>query len=257
MAVLLCLPLVSFGKNEPVIAIIIDDIGDNLDKGLEIIDLPGEITLSILPLKSYSRVLAETAHMNNREIMLHMPMQPMSANKHMGPGGLKLNMSHKQLAQTFRTSLQSVPYVSGVNNHMGSLLTANARPMKWLMAEIDEIGGLYFVDSRTHHSSVAAFMASEYNLSNASRDIFLDDDINKEKIELYFSKLILKAKKTGFALAIGHPHRETLDVLAEWLPKLESLGVQLVPVSKYIQRKQQRGRIWQASLSRSPLGAKN
>lgn len=253
-----CTPaLLQAQDSRPVVAIIIDDLGDNLDRGISTVTIPGKVTVSILPHKKYSYDLAELAHHENKEVMLHLPMQPISTDKDMGPGGLRLGMSPTEIKTQFRNSYASIPHVAGVNNHMGSLLTANANAMNWLMQEIQDTGQLYFVDSRTHHQSVANFMASENNLSHASRDIFLDHEIDLEKIEYYFAKMISQAKRTGFALAIGHPHKETLSVLSEWVPKLESFGVRLVPVSEYIALKLQRERLWHASLSSSRKAAKN
>ena len=244
-------------KQRSVMAIIIDDLGGNYQRGVSLINMAAPITLSILPHKKYSRDLAILAHAFDKEIMLHMPMQAIDSAKDMGPGGLSLSMSQGELVKAFRHSLASVPYISGVNNHMGSLLTSKTMQMQWLMQEIAQMGDLYFVDSRTHHTSVARTVALENNLSQSSRDVFLDHVIDRKYIEQQFEKTINKARRTGFALAIGHPHEETMSVLFQWVPALSSMGIELVPVSEYINLQQNRERLWHASLSPSHKGVKN
>lgn len=244
-------------EEQPVIAIIIDDLGDNLANGITAVYLPGEVTVSILPHKKYSVELAEISHQEHKEVMLHLPMQPIDASKAMGPGGLTFSMTRQQLINSFRESYNAVPYVVGVNNHMGSLLTSLAGHMNWLMKEIKQQGNLYFVDSRTHHASVANFIAGETQLPSVKRDIFLDHTVESAQIQRQLEKLVKRAFTQGYALAIGHPHHETLSLLNEWLPKIERLGIKLVSVSKYIALKQQGEKLWHASLSHSPKDVKN
>ena len=194
--------------------------------------------------------------MEKKEVMLHLPMEPLS-DKPMGPGGLSLNMTEHEFLTQLKNNILAVPFAIGINNHMGSLLTRHPGHMLWLMQELKRQGSIYFVDSRTHAGSVAAKIASENLIPNASRDIFLDNDLNFEIIEKQFRHLLKRAKKQGYALAIGHPHRETLMMLEHWLPILADYGVELIPVSKYIQATQQRNKLWHASLSRSHKAAKN
>ena len=70
-------------------------------------------------------------------------------------------------------------------------------------------------------------------------------------------KTIARARRLGTALAIGHPYENTITVLEEMLPQLDSMGVRLVSVSDMIQHKRERNKTWQASLSRSQKDVKN
>ena len=241
------------------IAIIMDDLGSSLDRGERLIQLPNQITYSFLPYSPYAKTLAYSAHQKGKEVMLHLPMEPIS-NKNMGPGGLQAKMEYKQFIATLREALMAVPFAVGVNNHMGSLLTRSTKNMHWLMQELKMQDNLYFVDSRTHGGTVAAQMASRNRLKNATRDIFLDHVIEKNAIDLQFRRLIKQAKSTGYALAIGHPHLLTIQALEYWLTIIEERGVQLVPVSEYIRLTTERKgnkKIWQASLTPLQKVAKN
>ncbi len=241
----------------PRISIIIDDMGNNYRYGREAIDLPGTLTYSFLPDTPYAARFARAAHAEGREVMLHLPMEAESERR-LGPGGITLQMSEAQFRATVRADLASIPFVSGVNNHMGSLLTQNTPHMDWLMSELNAHGGLYFVDSVTTRRTVAAKVALQYGLPTTRRDFFLDDDPDPDVIRRQLARAFAAAYRHGTALAIAHPHPTTLRVLAEVLPRLREIGVELVPVSQLIDVRLQRSpRLWQASLSPSLQVAKS
>ncbi|MBE0509813.1 MAG: divergent polysaccharide deacetylase family protein [Gammaproteobacteria bacterium] len=241
----------------PVIALIIDDIGDRLPEGQRAVELPGAVTYAILPHTPFARRLAKLGHAQGKEIMLHQPMQALNGEK-MGPGGIHLDMDRQQLQQVLRDNLAAIPHVRGVNNHMGSLLTRHPGHMAWVMEALQQQGGLYFVDSTTAPTTVAQKVAREHGLANARRHVFLDHDREREAILKQFVRLLEQAHQNGAALAIGHPYPETLDVLEALLPYLDEFGVRLLPVSAWIvQAQHQRETLWQASLSPSPRAAKS
>jgi len=237
-------------------AIVIDDIGDNLYRGERALQLQGAVTFSILPHTPYAKKLALAAHQSGKEVMLHMPMQP-EGNKNMGPGGLTHFMNKSRFLNAVKSNLQAIPHVAGINNHMGSLLTQKTQQMHWVMQSLRAMGDYYFVDSMTHQKSIAHKVAADSLIPNTSRDVFLDHEISLFAIDEQFSLFITKVKQNGFALAIGHPHNETLMALEYWIPEMVKQGIELVPVSQYIQLKDQRNFQWQASLSHSRKAAKN
>lgn len=233
------------------IAIIMDDLGSNQVRGEQFINLPAQITYSFLPHTPYAKPLALAAYAQGKEVMLHMPMEPLS-DKDMGPGGLSLSMDHGQFSTAIRQAMLAVPHAKGVNNHMGSLLTGSLNKMNWLMRELKASGDYYFVDSRTHKDTVAEQMASSHLLPTASRDIFLDHEIDKQAIDSQFKRLIKQANESGYALAIGHPYYVTLQALSYWITIIEAEGIELVPVSQYIRRinnREDNDAMLQASLS--------
>jgi len=240
----------------PFVAIIVDDLGDNYPRGLRATKLPGQVTYSILPHTPFSKRLAKKINRSGREIMLHLPMQPLG-RENMGPGGLRAKMSKMRFMQTLRNNIAAIPYAVGINNHMGSLLTQRSRQMNWLMRELREYNDFYFVDSFTHASSIAFHTAQRQRIPSTTRDIFLDHTIDAEEIDKQFLRLIKRARIFGSALGIAHPHIETLLALEYWIPQLAAEGIELVPVSQYIELKNQRSPTWQASLSPSRKAAKN
>jgi len=223
-----------------VIAVIIDDIGYNYRAGLKSAALHPSITLSILPETPFARKLANELNSTLRELMLHLPMQALLAKAPKEPLVLTESMHELEYKSQVEDYLRKLPEVKGVNNHMGSLLTQKPKQMKWLMEVLSAQGLLYFVDSRTHKGTVAESVASKFTIRNARRDIFLDHGKNSIKSDLIWNqikKLQRKAKHSGFALAIGHPHPKTLAILQKALPWLESQGHTIVPISRYIQLK--------------------
>ncbi len=239
---------------QPVISIIIDDMGYQLQAGNEALALPGAITYAFLPHTPHAREMAEQAHATGKEVMLHLPMDAHSG-KELGAGGLSLHMTQRQFQDALASSLASVPHVAGLNNHMGSLLTRHPGAMDWLMQDVRQRGNLFFVDSRTTSLTVAEELAREHQIPTASRDIFLDNVREPAYIREQFRQLIRQAKSRGKAIGIGHPYPETIATLAEELEQLEAHGVKLVFTSEIIATEQ--GALpWQAALPPSPKRAK-
>ena len=236
------------------IAIIIDDLGNDYRSAKRALELPGDVTYAVLPQLRQSWRIGEKAYALGREVMIHLPMQSLMNNR-LGPGGLTGEMGLQDYADMLDKNLKSVPWALGVNNHMGSLLTTSTDHMDWLM-QVLKARGLYFIDSRTNTKTVAQQSALSAGVATARRDIFLDNERDPEYIRNQYLKLLKQAKRKGYAIGIGHPYKETMDVLAKELPLLEQAGYKLVPVSAILsdQRNNQK---WLASSSPSPKAAKN
>lgn len=233
----------------PAIALIIDDLGNNYDLGDQAVHLPGPVTCAFLPHGAHTRGLARAAHRLDKEVMLHLPMQSVQG-RNLDPGALTLDMSEAAVRDTVFRNLEAVPYVSGINNHMGSLLTRHPGHMAWLMAAMEDHGELYFVDSRTTSHSVARRLALEFGVPNSQRDVFLDVKRDTKAIRAQFLVLVDKARRRGTALGIGHPYPETLAVLQDELQALDSYHISMVSVSELIELRQAIRGTWHASLSR-------
>ena len=222
----------AFAKGPVYVAIIIDDVGNSFSEGQRAINLPAQLTYSILPFTRYAKSLAADAHAKGKEVMLHEPMTNIYG-KPIGPGGLVPAFSRSQFTNAFESALASVPFVRGVNNHMGSYLTQQPKQMGWLMQDIKH-HHLFFIDSRTTPKTVALKVAEESNVISSRRDVFLDDVLSLYAIDRQFRELIRTARRNGTAIAIGHPHEITLDYLAMAIPQMQANGVYIVPASSLI-----------------------
>ena len=213
----------------PTIAIIIDDLGLNKEAGERLLAMEQPLTLAFLPHRPYTRGQARTAADSGKQVMLHAPMAN-QARIGLGPGGLATDMSRQEVQSTLRNALASVPGATGVNNHMGSLLTQVAEPMNWVM---DELAGrnLLFIDSRTTAQTVAKTTALSKDIPAMSRDVFLDNERDAASIHRQFRQLLKKARENGTAIGIGHPYKETLDYLEAVLPRLDRHGYAIATVN--------------------------
>ena len=131
---------------EPKIAIILDDWGNNHSLLKYAIDIGRPVTLSILPHLSQSRRIAEEAFANHLGVMLHMPMQPKSNKQRLEPHTILTTTSDKDIRLYLDQAIASVPHAEGVNNHMGSAATGDRRVMTALLKDLKG-RGLFFVDS--------------------------------------------------------------------------------------------------------------
>lgn len=229
-------PLSSKQREKAIkIAIVIDDLGQDMKSAKEIIALHPDITLAIMPGQRYSREIASLATKSNHEALLHMPMERKNhAEKPQAKGTLRSDMTPMEFMEAVAENIESVPGAVGVNNHEGSALTGNKEAMKFLMAEL-KARELFFLDSLTDPKSVAYATAKEFGLRAAKRDVFLDNENdNPEYIRGQLQELVRIAEKRGRAIAVGHPHPATITEIGKWLAEIEE-EIEIVPASRLMQ----------------------
>nr|WP_284731262.1 divergent polysaccharide deacetylase family protein [Glaciecola sp. XM2] len=213
------------------IAIIVDDMGGKPNDDIAF-SLDKNITFSILPHTPYSTEFSYRAAQQNREVMLHMPMESLNDNA-LGEGPILSNMYPQQIQQALMAALATVPHAVGVNNHMGSKVTQMTLPMQSVMRVLSQ-NNLFFVDSRTTRFTKARSIANQYGVTTASRHVFLDHLQTMDFLQQQFDLLIAKGRKHGKAIGIAHPHEQTLAFLHNALDDLPE-DVVLITVSQYLQ----------------------
>ena len=200
------------------------------------LSLPGPVAYAILPHAPNTQKMVSIASQNGKEILLHQPMQALENNDLLGPGALTLNMTQREFTQTLEININAVQNIIGINNHMGSLLTRHPGHMQWLMNIIKKNEYIY-VDSLTSADSVAKKIAEENQIPFLSRDIFLDNKKDLEYITNKFIELVAIAKEEGSALAIGHPHSNTIEILSRFLKDIDKYGVKLIGIKSLIKKR--------------------
>ncbi|MCP3875540.1 MAG: divergent polysaccharide deacetylase family protein [Desulfobacteraceae bacterium] len=213
----------------PKIAIIIDDIGYNKKVALALSDLNSNITFSVLPFSPFGKYICEILHAKGVQLMLHLPMEPIEPDINPGPGAILSSMSPDVLIEQLKKDIKAVPYIVGVNNHMGSKLTLHSDKMNQIFTILKK-HHLFFIDSRTASKSQGKASARLLKLRFAQRNIFLDNKQDTEYISGQFKKLFNSAKRHGTAIGIGHPYKITLQTLSKELPKLKN-KMEIVRVS--------------------------
>jgi len=220
-------------QSKPEIAIIIDDLGYDSSIAEKFLNLDQHITLAILPHSPLQRRIATKAYQKGIEVMLHLPMEPVEypAAKP-GPGALLSSMTTDQMISQLEKNINAVPFISGVNNHMGSKITAVSTRMYQIFSILKK-KNLYFIDSRTTTTTLCRPSARLLKIKFAERDVFLDNIREPDAIRRQINKLIQKARKKGKAVGIAHPYRITYTILQEELGNIRK-KVRLVPASSVV-----------------------
>jgi uncharacterized protein len=215
-------------------AIVIDDLGQDREPARQLLRLPYPLTFSVLPHLRYSQTTAEDAHHAQREVMLHLPMEP-EPGMHPSPGEgeVRTGMRNGEVRRVVDGDLNAVPFAQGVNNHMGSRATQSGPLMVEVMKVLAE-HHLYFIDSRTTAASVALEAARRQGVPAFYRAVFLDDTETVSYTLGQLHQFRRVVEKEGVALAIGHPHSTTITALAKFLPELDPADIQLVGASELV-----------------------
>ena len=217
----------------PKAAFIIDDLGYETEVAKKMMELEFPVALSILPFLQYSEFTAEEGEKNNKEIMLHLPMEANNNGTDPGPGAIKSDMSEEEIRQAVRDCIFNFPYIIGVNNHMGSKITEDREIMEIVLEEIKKYN-LFFIDSVTTKDSIAYEVAREMEIKSAVRSVFLDNENDMDYIKGQILEVQETALREGEAIAIGHSRINTFYVLKRMVPELIKAGIEIVPVSELV-----------------------
>jgi uncharacterized protein len=217
------------------VAIIIDDIGYDLNAAKSLIKIDADLTFAILPFQTHSREAAEMLHKAKKEILLHLPMEPISyPQEKPGEGALFTDMSDEEIVLQLKNDIAAVPYISGVNNHMGSKFMMDEQKLSLVFKELKK-EKMFFVDSRTSADTKALPAAKKEGLKVAQRKIFIDNNRNYNEI---CNNLMNVAKNNDMSpmIIIGHPYPETIQALKDSTKALREKGVSIVSLSQIIKK---------------------
>lgn len=221
----------------PAIALLIDDMGGDMVENRRAIALPQGVSLSFLPDPADTPRLAEEARRAGHEILVHVPMESPRRNDPSLRLALRRDLPAAENVRRLEWALSRVPGYTGINNHEGSLFTADRQA---LIPVVEALygRGVFFLDSRTTPLTQIVPVARAFRLASSDRDVFLDDDQSPSAVEHQLAVLERTAQSQGVAIAIGHPHTITLDLVTRWCANLN--GYRLVPVSTAIRLKTER-----------------
>ena len=218
------------------IALIIDDFGNHGDGTEEMLKLDIPITAAVMPFLPSSRQDAEAAHKAGKDVILHIPMEPVKGKRSwLGPMPITSDLSDEEVQKRIKSGLEEVKWAVGVNNHMGSKIMQDERILRNIIA-VSRDENLLFIDSKTTEKSVASTLANEYQIPFFSRDVFLDSTQNKKTIE---KRLLLLGKislERGYSIGIGHVGasggKVTVEAIKSVSPILQKQGIEFITISK-------------------------
>ncbi|MFD0713748.1 divergent polysaccharide deacetylase family protein [Paenibacillus sp. GCM10027626] len=206
------------------VAVVIDDFGNNMNGTEEMFNLPIKITAAVMPFLPSTKQDAELAHQKGHDVIVHMPMEPVRGKKEwLGPGALLSTMSDAEVRQRVEAAIDNVPHAIGMNNHMGSKITADERIMRILLTVIRE-RGMFFLDSRTTPKSVVPKIARELDVPVLRNDVFLDDQYTMQHIVKQVGKMNKHLEANTTCVVIGHvgpPGKKTAAALSSAIPRIK------------------------------------
>lgn len=214
-------------------AIVIDDLGASDYAVQRLLNMGADFTFSVLPHLEKSASIATRLHEEQKEILLHLPMEP-QGYEYPGTGAILMNMTADAIQRAIHEDLQTVPFAVGVNNHMGSRLTASAEKMQAVVQTLRE-QNLFFLDSRTSGRTVAYKTAQQLGLRSAERKVFLDSIPGYDFARSQLQELAALAEQGKTAIAIGHPKDATLKALEDMLPEFRERNIDIVRLSQFVE----------------------
>ena len=201
-------------QNAAVLVFIIDDGGYSTVHLEKYTSLPFPVAVAVLPRLAHSVECAQIVRSSGQELMLHQPMQAKNLNVYPGEGAVLPSMSADEIYDTVVENLREIAPVRGMNNHEGSLITADADKVAAVL-EATKDAGVYFLDSRTSADTVAPQVAAGKGMRILQRDVFIDDVISEDEMLKQILRGLDIANKKGQAVMIGH-----VDKSAAILPSL-------------------------------------
>lgn len=219
-------------KHRPRVAIIIDDMGYNLDIGRQLLQLDLALSFSFLPSAPHTVELVRQAKTGGRSILVHLPMEPKSWQGNEEQSTLRVGENEEVLQEKLNGMLAAVPAAVGANNHMGSRFTEDRQRMRLVLAQLQS-RSMFYIDSFTSAASVGEATAQRMGLPTARRTVFLDNEQQGGAICRQLALLATKATVEGQAIAIGHPNRAMVEALTSCAAERLS-GVQLVGAERLV-----------------------
>jgi polysaccharide deacetylase 2 family uncharacterized protein YibQ len=222
------------GEGVGRVAVVIDDMGDSIETAGSVLALEPAVTVAVMPFRAASARVAAAAVERGREVIMHLPLEPERRSEMAdAPGFLLTSMEPSRLEQQLDADLATVPYIVGVNGHMGSRFTSDRFAMERLLLAL-RARGLFFLDSFTSPGSVAAATAERIGVPFVQRSVFLDHDPEPAAVATQLARVERLARDGRDVVAIGHPRPATLAALAPWMPRLATSRIRAVPLSALV-----------------------
>jgi len=225
---------------KPMLAIVIDDFGGYEEAGVNtMLSIDAPLTCAVMPNNENSLKHSEMANNNNKEVIVHMPMEASVKLPEMwyGPNCIRTFDNKEMVYNKLDIAFDSVKHAKGFNIHIGSGVCQHRDVVSYVYDYVKD-NNKFFLDSRTHENTICEKVANEKNVVYLGRDEFLEPkgsnsyNTVKEHLEIACNK----AKEKGFAIAIGHVGNHggenTAKAIKDSLTDIKKQGIEIVPLSK-------------------------
>ncbi len=216
------------------VALVIDDFGYVYSKvARDFLRMPYSLTVSIIPGLPESQRLAREASLFAKEVLVHMPMEPLQAAWR--DDGYILTSGHNNsiLRMRIKKAFSEIPGAVGMNNHQGSKATVDSRIMQVVMSELKELNKI-FVDSYTNNKSIAAATARKNKVPAITNTLFIDARDERQFMLAQLQRISELSAKGENVVAIAHVRKNTFAVLNTMLPEMAGKGIEFVFVSELV-----------------------
>ena len=225
--------LVHWLGRRPRVAIIVDDLGNDLLIAREFVDVDAPLSFAVMPSRPFSRQVAELAALFHRDVLVHLPMEADGGEDFGAADVLQAAATHDDVRRQLEAALATVPHAIGVDNQTGSRFTGDRTRMPWLLEFMHE-HNLFFIDSRTTPHGLACEVAAAVTAPCAARDLVLDEVDEEPAIRTQLDALLKLARTRGDAIAIAHARPHTLTAVRAAVPGFAAAGVDVVPISAIV-----------------------
>ncbi|GBR77538.1 putative catalytic domain of family 2 polysaccharide deacetylases [Candidatus Termititenax dinenymphae] len=210
---LLC--LLALLQAKPKMAIVVDDCGYSPESVKTFTAIKYPLTMAVIPGLAYSKSCAETISAAKKQLLIHFPWTPLGNNGRQSyPIRIERSYTPARITAMLVKAAESVPNANGINNHQGSILSADSVMMDRVMSVVQVSGQkYYFLDSNTTVNSKAERTAKKHGIPSTHNDVFLDGTQTDEYIEKRFAYAVSLAKQRGTVVAICHDRPATRRVL--------------------------------------------
>lgn len=215
-------------RNGATLVLVLDDAGRSVENLRRYTALPFPLTVAVLPRLPQTRACADAARAAGKEVILHQPMQAMNPRLDPGDGAIRAAMSSAEIAAVIQENLAELgPGIVGMNNHEGSLITADIVRIGMVL-DVCRERGIYFLDSRTTAETKAPQAALERDMPIFEKaGPYIDNEIDRDKMLARLYETLAYANEHGRAVVIGHVDKSVAilpALLAELYPHLAAQG---------------------------------
>jgi uncharacterized protein len=218
-------------NRKPRVAIVIDELGDDLLLAREFAALEAQLTFGVWPFRAFSDSIAERLSLAHREVLIHLPMEGAAGENSGTEADLKVALQRDDVLANIDRSLAALPHAVGACAPPQSRFSADQQHMQWTFERLAE-QRLFFLDVAPVKKLCA--QARESGVRCVENSDTIDKEATTQTIEAALEKMIELAKVRGDQVAVAPAQANTLDALNAVLPRFSEQQVDIVPLSQLL-----------------------